>query len=44
MVMVARELLPDRPYRIEPRRVKRRPKCSRWLQPSRSVWKQKQAA
>ncbi len=42
--LVAREQLPDRPHRVEPRCVKRRPKCSRWLQQPRAVWKQKQAA
>ena len=42
--MVAREQVPDRPHRVEPRRVKRRPKCSRWLQQPRAGWKQKRAA
>jgi len=42
--LVAREILPDRPYRVEPRCVKRRSKCSRWLQQPRSVWKQKMVA
>ena len=42
--LVAREKLPDRPHRVEPRLVKRRPKCSRWLQQPRAVLKQKLAA
>lgn len=42
--LVAREKLPDRPNRSEPRLVKRRPKCSRWMQQPRTVLKQKLAA
>jgi len=42
--LVAREQLPDRPHRVEPRCVKRRPKCSRWMQQPRAEWKQKQRA
>lgn len=42
--LVARERLPDRPNRVEPRLVKRRPKCSRWMQQPRAVLKQKLAA
>jgi len=44
LLLIARELLPDRPGRVEPRMVKRRPKCSRWLQEPRAVLKQKLAA
>jgi len=42
--LVAREKLPDRPHRVEPRVVKRRPKCSRWMQQPRAVLKQQLAA
>jgi hypothetical protein len=42
--LVAQERLPDRPHRIEPRLVKRRPKYTRWLQQPRAVWKQKLVA
>ena len=41
LLLIAREQLPDRPGRVEPRVVKRRPKCSRWLQEPRAVLKQK---
>ena len=44
LLLIAREQLPDRPGRVEPRMVKRRPKCSRWLQEPRAVLKQKLAA
>ena len=44
LLLIAREQLPDRPGRVEPRAVKRRPKCSRWLQEPRAVLKQKLAA
>ena len=44
LLLVAREQLPDRPGRVEPRVVKRRPKWSRWLQEPRSVLKQKLSA
>jgi hypothetical protein len=44
LVLVAREQLPDRPHRIEPRVVKRRPKCSQRMQQPRAVLKQKLAA
>ena len=44
LVLVAREQLPDRPHRIEPRVVKRRPKCSQRMQEPRAVLKQKLAA
>jgi hypothetical protein len=44
LLLIAREQLPDRPGRVEPRRVKRRPKCSRWLQEPRAVLKQKLSA
>lgn len=44
LILVAREQLPDRPHRVEPRVVKRRPKCSRWMQEPRAVLKQKLAA
>ena len=43
-LFIAREGLPDRPGRVEPRMVKRRPKRSRWLQEPRAVLKQKLAA
>ena len=43
LLLIAREQLPDRPGRVEPRMVKRRPKCSRWLQEPRTVLKQKLA-
>ena len=42
--LVARETLPDRPNRREPRVVKRRPKSSRWMQKPRVILKQKRAA
>ncbi len=42
--LVAREQLPDRPHRVEPRLVKRRPKWSRWMQQPRAVLKQKLVA
>lgn len=42
--LVARERLPDRPQRVEPRLVKRRPQCSRWMQQPRAVLKRKLAA
>ena len=42
--LVVREQLPERPHRREPRVVKRRPKCSRWMQQPRSVLKQNLAA
>ena len=41
LLLIAREQLPDRPGRVEPRKVKRRPKCSCWLQEPRAVLKQK---
>lgn len=41
---IAREKLPDRPGRVEPRMVKRRPKCNRWLQQHRDLFKRKFAA
>ena len=41
LCLVAREVIPDRPHRVEPRCVKRRPKFSRWLQQPRAVLKQK---
>ena len=41
LLLIAREQLPDRPGRVEPRMVKRRPKWSRWLQEPRAVLKQK---
>lgn len=44
LLLVAREKLPDRPDRHEPRVVKRRPKSSRWMQEPRPVLKQKLAA
>ncbi len=44
LLLIAREQLPDRPGRVESRAVKRRPKCSRWLQEPRAVLKQKLAA
>lgn len=44
LLLVAREQLPHRPGRIEPRMVKRRPKCSKWLREPRTVLKQKIAA
>jgi len=44
LLLIAREQLPDRPGRVEPRAVKRRPKWSRWLQEPRSVLKQKLSA
>jgi len=44
LLLIAREQLPDRPGRVEPRMVKRRPKCSRWLQEPRAELKQKLAA
>lgn len=44
LLLVARERLPDRPLRREPRVVKRRPKSSRWMQEPRPVLKQKRAA
>ena len=44
LLLVAREKLPDRPQRHEPRVVKRRPKSSRWMQEPRPVLKQKLAA
>ena len=44
LLLIAREQLPDRPGRVEPRMVKRRPKWSRWLQEPRSVLKQKLSA
>lgn len=44
LLLVAREKLPDRPGRQEPRVVKRRPKSSRWMQQPRAVLKQKLAA
>lgn len=44
LLLIAREELPDRPGRVEPRMVKRRPKRSRWLQEPRAVLKQKLAA
>ena len=44
LLLIAREQLPDRPGRVEPRRVKRRPKCSHWLQEPRAVLKQKLSA
>ncbi len=44
LLLVAREKLPDRPDRHEPRLVKRRPKSSRWMQEPRAVLKQKLAA
>ena len=36
LLLIAREDLPDRPGRMEPRMVKRRPKPSRWLQEPRA--------
>ena len=42
--LVAREQLPDRPHRVEPRLVKRKPKYSRWMQQPRVVLKQKLVA
>ena len=42
--LVAREQLPHRPHRVEPRVVKRRPKYSRWMQVPRPVLKQKLVA
>ena len=44
LLLVARETLPDRPNRREPRVVKRRPKSSRWMQKPRAILKQKRAA
>lgn len=44
LIFVAREQLPDRPHRVEPRVVKRRPKSSRWMQEPRAVLKQQLAA
>jgi len=44
LLLIAREQLPDRPGRVEPRMVKRRPKWSRWLQEPRAVLKQKLSA
>ena len=44
LCLVAREVLPDRPHRVEPRCVKRRPKYSRWLQQPRADLKRKLAA
>lgn len=44
LLLVAREKLPDRPGRQEPRVVKRRPKSSKWMQEPRAVLKQKLAA
>ncbi len=44
LLLIAREQLPDRPGRVEPRVVKRRPKWSRWMQEPRSVLKQKLVA
>lgn len=44
LCLVASEHLPDRPHRFEPRVVKRRPKCSRWMQEPRAVLKQKLTA
>ena len=35
---IASEVLPDRPNRIEPRLVKRRPKSYRWLTRPRAEW------
>ena len=43
LLLIAREILPDRPGRVEPRRVKRRPKPARWLQEPRALLKQKLA-
>jgi hypothetical protein len=44
LLLVAREKLPDRPDRHEPRVVKRRPKAFRRMQEPRAVLKQKVAA
>lgn len=44
LLLIAREHLPDRPGRVEPRMVKRRPKCSRWLHQPRAVLKRKLTA
>ena len=44
LVFVARERLPDRPHRFEPRVVKRRPKSSAWMQEPRALLKQKLSA
>lgn len=44
LLLIAREELPYRPGRVEPRAVKRRPKRSRWLQEPRAVLKQKLSA
>lgn len=44
LLLIAREQLPYRPGRSEPRMVKRRPKCSKWLREPRNLIKQKIAA
>ena len=44
LALVAKERLPDRPHRFEPRVVKRRPKSSKWMQEPREVLKQKLTA
>jgi len=44
LLLIAREELPYRPGRVEPRAVKRRPKCSRWLQEPRAALKQRLSA
>jgi hypothetical protein len=39
LTLVAQERLPDRPGRVEPRAVKRRPKWTTWLQQPRAILK-----